>query len=378
MDFAEFSDIETMSFATHRQNLQEQFSKDIEKEIINVHVEHKNSIYYRAGRTAKAFPLIGTLTIFTDEAIEMVRTDNKVIPDRVSNNIYQRVIAKFSDFLDKVGEDSITIKSMIQTLNIKLRAAETGILEKDLEIKNLKITLKKLQESMEKENEEVQRTLNLHPQVNDIMKRPYANNLPWRTLSNEQQAISRLILEIQKLNSEMRITKGQNLHLKNNLKQLQKKYDARVILESDFDEMVEDNFLLEEQNEQLKKDIKELKGKNKKDCKEYELALEELRLKIKFMEDNRAEIKKKNSIFHSLFFKNSLLGDLYDIFKAIKDFEKGITLFFYNICLIVCIINFGDAFTRRTMASKMTGFMYFPIILILLFLIIKRTTERKN
>ncbi|WNE41263.1 MAG: hypothetical protein AM1032_000003 [Mycoplasmataceae bacterium] len=387
MDFAELNDLDTFRFTDPQELKQKKDEFNLGLETIIKSAEYEDSISPYSLTNIKLRITMPPKGRYRD-------TSGMVIHDGIAR--------KFSEFIEQVGNDSIAIKSMLQTLNIRLKAADTHIIEKEQEIKDLKIIIEKLQESMAKENREIQRTLNSHPQVNDIMRKPYANNLPWRILSTEQQAITRLILEIQKLNGELRITKGQNLHYNKSLKQLQKKYESRIILESDFDEMVEDNFLLEEQNNVLKKHVKELKDKHKNDCQKYESIIEEMKIKNQIALNQMKErlvklaenkLLKKEGLWPTFLYywyslpslrslsytliKHSILGDVIDVYN---NFWRGITLFFYNVCLIICLTNFADALTgtRRTMGSKLIGFMYFPIILILLFLIIKIVTQKNN
>ena len=373
MDFAELNDVNlrfTDVNKRERNNAINSFEVNLSNIIRRAEYEHSTSASSMSGTLLKAVPLVGGFAVVLDKARDVYKQETKRDFIYGGDLVLKEATVAFSKFVEEIRDSNLTLKSVLLEFRAKMRALNMTILEKDQRITSLEEELEKMKDLMKQENEQVIVTLNTHPQVNETIRKPYANSIPWLRLSTEQQTICRLVLEIQKLNGELRISKVAITHWQNKHKNLQKKYDQKIILESDFDEMVDDNIYLEEENTRLKKEIETLREKNKKDFEKYRVALEEMKI-----QKEKAKTKTNFSWFPFLNF--TMFQDLWEVFNFFRDFEKFITLFFYNICLITCIFQFADSFNKRGMMYKLVGFFYFPIILALLYLIAKRVGEKR-
>jgi hypothetical protein len=160
MDFAEFSDIETVGFATYKQKLQEQFQKEVKQEMVSLYADRFNSSASR--EFFKAIPGISHSIQFVDILVESARLDKEELPDKTANNIFSRVTSKFNETIDYIGkyvhviqgklsvaEEQLKIKqATINSLTVELDQMkdtfldETKVADETLEIKRLKYQLK--------------------------------------------------------------------------------------------------------------------------------------------------------------------------------------------------------------------------------------------
>ena len=128
MDFAEFSDIEIVGFATFKQKLQTQFKADVEKEIVEAHSDTSSLIGKSAITVGKMIPIVGTIVSAADFYTDMSRLENYNLPDNVSKNILQRVSNKFNETLNQV-ENSVNL--FVNAVQDKFQNYQQVIVEKD-------------------------------------------------------------------------------------------------------------------------------------------------------------------------------------------------------------------------------------------------------
>jgi hypothetical protein len=152
MDFAEFSDIETMGFATYRQKLQEQFSEDIKTEMIEAHGNSIISVLGFASIAKECIPGVSNVVNIGSRLIDARRLDKKELPNLVYKDILSRISEKFNQTLDHVGnyvnviQGKLTVSQKeIETLTAELNqmketflSDEMPVANKDLEIRRLK------------------------------------------------------------------------------------------------------------------------------------------------------------------------------------------------------------------------------------------------
>jgi hypothetical protein len=135
MDFAEFSDIETVGFTTYKQKLQEQFQQEIEQEMVSAYNEQDNSFSYIGLQVSKLFPPIHLL----DVMVESNRNENKKLPNNTAKNIFARVTSKFNETMDHIGK-------YVHVIQGKLTTAEEQLEIKQITINSLIAELDQMKE----------------------------------------------------------------------------------------------------------------------------------------------------------------------------------------------------------------------------------------
>ena len=137
MDFAEFSDIETVGFVTYCQNLQKQFQENIQKEMVSIHKEHGDSVAHH--ELYKAIPVVSHSMQLYGIVAEGVRLGRGELPDKPSKSIFAHVTTKFNETIDHIGK-------YVHVIQGKLTTAEKELEVKQITINSLTAELDQMKE----------------------------------------------------------------------------------------------------------------------------------------------------------------------------------------------------------------------------------------
>lgn len=354
MDFAEFSDIEITGFTTYRQKLQEQFNEDAKNEIVKAYDENQNSLSHRTGRMAKMIPFIGMGTIMIDSSIEIDRVNNNLIPDRVGRNIYQRITAKFDEALEQVTkkvEESMNSLSVVA--QEKFTAYYKIIAEKDQKIEELLRRIELLEVAPSNENRMIAEILENNPQIQNIINIDSYTVDTSLALSFDQKVITRLLLEIGKLNNLLKMANSKNLSLKNRLGLLFKNYYDEVIINTEVDKA-------KQEVKKVHREKEVLEGLSF----DAQLKIDTLTAQVEQLKDyiaqNENATKPENTI-----------SDLVDCAKFFSNFGVNFKSLLLIAGLIIAIVNFTNGITSRTLMRKIYSVVLVPVIYSLIYLLIK-------
>lgn len=343
MDFAELNDLEVGLFDPGlKEKCVNTFREGISAIIKNAEAQDLNSGTSIGGMILKSIPLVGNVAIVLDKGIDLYQADSSKYRDH-SGAIIENNSAGLFDRILEVVESSV--KRKFELFKLRMFCMKKEIEAKNTIIDNLIIELDQLKELIKQDNKIVEETLIKLPEVNETL-RNYENS-PRVPLSLEQQTIARLILEIKRLNNDLRLAISNNRSLKSKNKLLEKKYQDKVIFEQDVNRISLTNLQLQEENNKLKEQLAQF-------------------------QIEQVEFEKKSSGWTPTF-----ISDFSGIFGSFKNLEKSITLFTYNIGLLVAIVNFANLFSKRGLMPRIASFIFIPVIFSLLYLVIKKATEKK-
>jgi hypothetical protein len=343
-DFAELAGLE--EFAIFRQDVEIRVARVITEEFEkDPTIKLRSNVYVKAsGLTgiislADAFFGRGKEKTLGRRIHEGIMTQFNGAIDSVEK-IVKRQFAYYDKQLDSKDQIIAGLKHQIELLEMHHK-------EELLRYKNFLV-----EKSPYKENLKIKAILERHPKIKGIIDIKKFNVDTSLNLSDDQTIIARLLLEIRKITNELRISKSKNLSLKNRLTLLFKNYYDDLIINTEVVKVKEEKKVLEHEKRIL--EGLSFEAKLRIDT----LTDENENLRSLIAQKEQREIKPDN-----------VINDLMDIFN----FFSGIKLkqLLMVAGLVICLINFVNCISARTMVKKFFGFVLVPIMYALIYLLIK-------
>jgi hypothetical protein len=349
MDFAEFSDIEVVGFATFKHRFQLDLTKVITDEIRKDRDEMKQGERLVRG-------MLPSGDSFADSSIGKKILGKKTagLAEKIHSGIMDKfnkyydslesVVQKKFDFYEKQIDDKtlriLKLKTRIEGMEFKHR----------FEIINLKRKIELLENMPRVENQLITEALEANPNIKNVID---VNNYSIDTslaLNKDQSIIARLLLEIGRINNELRMSYSKNISLKNKLALLFKNYY--------------DDFITNKKIDKVKQECKEVK----EEYKVLEGLSFEAQLRIDTLTAENEQLRA-----HIADNQSSKSENMFSDIVSCITFFKGINVkqLILIATLVISVINFINCLSARTMVKKFFGFVLVPIIYALIYILIK-------
>jgi len=331
MDFAELNDLQTPFFDSINKDIKE-FQVSLNKADKIAAQEHPD-------------------TFFEDHSLNRV------------NATHNLVAQGFNRFVKKTQNN---VNALVGAFRMKIQTLVMAVEDRDIQINGLTVELEQLKILMSQDNQKVKEALERHPQVQEALQ-SYTVNSPRVPLSPERETIIRLVLEIKKINNDLRMAISNNLSLKNKCSSFKKKYDDKVIIESEINQMrlAKDN--LEQENKELRDKVAYLSS----------LIKEKGKNRIKDIEEEETEDYTLSGFLGDALGMNDLVEFLGKFFGGLKNWIKTAEIMAYVYLLFISIDFFVKSLAHYYFwPQKIYVICISPIIAFLMFRLYKATKHQ--